>query len=126
MQRLVLLPPCTLTLSFHIASEQFNTPCPKSCYPSDEEVDFVAFDYSRAGCATCPTNPIWLQHQQPEPWGDGGSPSPGMSLAFRGRMVGLAFADSLVMLLVEALLIQPGYLTHCFRRTRPDKVRVEV
>ena len=49
-----------------------------------------------------------------------------MSLAFRGRMVGLAFADSLVMLLVEALLIQPGYLTHCFRRTRPDKVRVEV
>ena len=122
---LVLLPPCYFTKAFHVASEQYNTPCPADCYPDDEPVDSFDFDYARDGCSTCPANPVWLAYQQPEPYGAGGAPSAGMSLGFRVRMLALAFADSVVMLLVEGYLVQTGRLTQN-RSRRPNKVRVDV
>ena len=82
---LVLLPPCPLTRVFHIASEQFNTPCPSSCYPDDAPVDASTFDYAAAGCDACPRNAVWLAYQQPAPFGGGGAPSAAMGFPFRLR-----------------------------------------
>lgn len=118
---LVLLPPCDLTKAFHMASEPFNTPCPAVCYPADTPVDFFSFDYTRRGCGDCPTNPVWLAYQQPQPLGPGGAPSPGMGLAFRWRMLALAFSSSLVMLVVESLMMRKRR-----SRPRPGKLRLSV
>ena len=76
---LLLLPQGILTETFRIAPQQFNSPCPASCYAnltatitSSDEISYVGV------CASCPTNPVWLVYQQPLPYGLGGEASPAM------------------------------------------------
>ena len=60
----MLLSPSTwFTQTFHIASEQFNRPCPASCY--GEEIAHASSFAYEGDCADCPTCDLWLQWQQP-------------------------------------------------------------
>ena len=106
---LLLLPPSAASRVFHIASDQFNSPCAAHCYPTDAPVTLAGFDFSRAGCETCPANPVWLAYQQPLPWGGGGAASPAMGLALRMRLWCLTMLNCTLIVLWEGgVLVGPG------------------
>ena len=106
---LVLLPPCPLTRVFHMASEQFNTPCPSSCYPADAPVDASLFDYAAADCDACPRNAVWLAYQQPAPFGGGGAPSAAMGFPFRLRLWAASALECVLLVCVELVLGGRGF-----------------
>jgi len=106
---LVLLPSCPLTRVFHIASEQFNTPCPSSCYPADAPVDASLFDYAAADCDACPRNAVWLAYQQPAPFGGGGGPSAAMGFPFRLRLWAASALECVLLVCVELVLGGRGF-----------------
>ena len=102
---LLLSPQNVLTKTFRIASEQFNSPCPTSCYDgiTSTIVSFEDFDYTLPGCDTCPTNVVWLVYQQPAPLGLGGTASPAMDFSVRLRIWLLCLADCGLIVLGESV-----------------------
>ena len=120
---LLVLPSSDFTRTFHIASEQFNSPCPPPCYEpyGNQTVEPTTFDYSPP-CNTCPINPVWLKYQQPPPGGPGGRPSAPMSPASRLRLWGLATGSCAVIVLWEAMVIP--HLAASLRRLGAVRPRV--
>ena len=112
---LLLSPQNVLTETFRIASEQFNSPCPTSCYDgiTSTIVSFEDFDYGLPGCDTCPTNVVWLVYQQPAPYGLGGDASPAMEFSVRLRIWLLCLADCGLIVLGESL----GIFAQTFMRS---------
>ena len=112
---LLLSPQNVLTETFRIASEQFNSPCPTSCYDgiTSTIVSFEDFDYGLPGCDTCPTNVVWLVYQQPAPYGLGGDASPAMEFSVRLRIWLLCLADCGLIVLGESL----GIFAQAFMRS---------
>jgi len=118
---LLLLDSNGFTKVFHIASQDFNSPCPASCYeeyltsvsPTLTPTSVGDFVYSSPGCGNCPTSPIWLLYQQPANvtvtegnvtnvvYGSGGAPSPGMSIGDRLRVWLLVLLQAVLLIVWE-------------------------
>lgn len=121
---LLLLPSNPVSMVFHIASEDFNSPCPQHCYQTYHDTGRTLattsvsdFPYDVPGCETCPTSPVWLIFQQPESLGGpGGQSSPAMSFDVRLRVWLFALLECALLCVWEKIGVMGPVADYLKRR----------
>lgn len=109
---------------FHIATIQYNSPCPTSCFPPDAPATPANIGRG-TDCDECPINPVWLQYQQPKPHGQGGEATPALSTIESFKTLVLCCAMCLLMVLYENLVVN-GWVARHFAARFPRRVPLKL